>query len=128
MPKDRATDGGDLFIVDNSDKDWKVCDYLSEWADIAKSFDVATGYFEIGALLALNGQWQKLERLRILMGDEVSRRTKRALLAGIESVKETLDQSIEKEKESNEFLDGVPAIVEALRKGQIQCRAYTKDK
>ena len=56
MPDGRTTDGGDLFIVDNSDKEWKVRNYLSEWADIAKSFDIATGYFEIGALLALDGQ------------------------------------------------------------------------
>lgn len=128
MAKEKTTTGSDLFIVDNSDSDWKVCNYLSEWADIAKSFDIATGYFEIGALLALDGQWQKLENLRILMGDEVSRRTKKALLAGIENVKGVLDQSIEREKESNEFLNGVPAIVEALRNQQIQCRVYTKDK
>ena len=31
--------GGDLFIVDNSDEEWKVRDYLSEWADIASAFD-----------------------------------------------------------------------------------------
>lgn len=128
MPERRRREGGDLFIVDNSDKDWKVCDYLSEWTDIANSLDVATGYFEIGALLALDGQWQKLEKLRILMGEEVSRRTKRALLAGIENVKRTLDQSIEREKESNEFLNGVSAIVEALRNRQIRCRVYNKDK
>lgn len=128
MAKDKTTSGSDLFIVDNSDRDWKVCNYLSEWADIAKSFDIATGYFEIGALLALDGQWQKLEKLRILMGDEVSGRTKKALLAGIESVKKTLDQSIEREKDSNEFLKGVPAIVEALRNQQIQCCVYNKDK
>jgi hypothetical protein len=24
--------GNDLFIVDNSDEDWKVLNYLSEWA------------------------------------------------------------------------------------------------
>jgi hypothetical protein len=77
MPDSKMTDGGDLFIVDNSDKEWKVRNYLSEWADIAKSFDIATGYFEIGALPALDGQWQKLEKLRILMGDEVTRRTKK---------------------------------------------------
>ncbi len=120
--------GGDLFIVDNSDADWKVLDYLREWSDIAQSVDIATGYFEIGALLALDGQWQKLEQLRILMGDEVSKRTKKALLAGVESVKGLLDQSIEREKESNDFLTGVPAIAEALRQGQIRCRVYNKDK
>ena len=128
IDRQNSTSGSDLFIVDNSDKDWKVRDYLSEWADIATKFDVATGYFEIGALLALDGQWQKLEKLRILMGDEVSKRTKKALLAGVENVKQILDQSIEKEKESNDFLHGVPAIVDALRSKQIECRVYNKEK
>ncbi len=67
--------GADLFIVDNSDAEWKVANYLREWAAISHQFDIATGYFEIGALLALDGEWQKLEKIRILMGDEVSKRT-----------------------------------------------------
>lgn len=120
--------GSDLFIVDNSDQDWKVRNYLHEWADLAHKFDIATGYFEIGALLALDGQWQKLEKIRILMGDEVSKRTKKALLAGIETARQILDDSIEREKEKNDFLTGVPAIVDAIRKGQIECRIYTKEK
>jgi superfamily II DNA or RNA helicase len=120
--------GGDLFIVDNSDSEWKVLNYLREWTEIAHTFDIATGYFEIGALLALDGQWQKLDKLRILMGDEVTRRTKKALLAGIEAVASTLDKSIEKEKESNDFLSGVSAIVDALRRRQIECRVYAREK
>lgn len=60
--------GTDLFIVDNADSEWKVRDYLHDWAYLAHTFDVATGYFEIGALLALDGQWQKLDHMRILMG------------------------------------------------------------
>jgi superfamily II DNA or RNA helicase len=120
--------GADLFIVDNSDSDWKVRQYLHEWAEIATSFDIATGYFEIGALLALDGQWQKLDKLRILMGEEVSMRTKQALLAGIESAKCVLDNSLEKEKESNDFLIGVPSIVQAIKSKKIECKIYTKDK
>jgi superfamily II DNA or RNA helicase len=120
--------GSELFIVDNSDDDWKVKNYLQEWTEISRSFDVATGYFEIGALLALDGYWQKLEKLRILMGDEVSKRTKRALLDGIQSVKSVLDRSIEKEKETNDFLQGVPSIVDALNSGKIECRVFAKDK
>ncbi len=114
----------DLFVVDNSDL-WKVEDYLREWADLAHTFDIATGYFEIGALLALDGQWQKLDKLRILMGDEVSKSTRDALLAGIQSV---LDASIEKTKEKDDFLSGVPAIVDAIKKKQIECRVYAKKK
>lgn len=42
----------DVFIVDNSQQRFKVLDYLAAWVDIARSFDIATGCFEIGALLA----------------------------------------------------------------------------
>ena len=115
----------DLFIVDNSDKNWKAKNYLHEWADLAHTFDVATGYFEIGALLALDGQWQKLDKLRLLMGDEVSKRTRNALLAGVETI---LDASIEKRKEKDDFLSGVPAIVDALQRNQIECRVFAKKK
>src|SRR5712691_10369227 len=89
--------GGDLFIVDNSDTDWKVRDYLREWSDISQRFDIATGGLEIGALLALDGYWQKLEKIRVLMGNEVTRRTRKALLAGAELLKQDLDKSIEQE-------------------------------
>lgn len=120
--------GNDLFIVDNSDDDWKVLNYLSEWSDISSRFDIATGYFEVGALLALDGKWQKLDQIRILMGDEVSKRTQRALVDGIARVKDLLDDSIEREKQKNDFLTGVSAIVEAITSGMIKCRVYIKKK
>ena len=120
--------GSDLFIVDNSDEDWKVLNYLSEWTEISSRFDIATGYFEIGSLLALDGKWQKLDQIRILMGDEVTKRTQKALIEGTSRVKGQLDASIEYEKIKNDFLKGVPAIVEALKSGQISCRIYTKKK
>jgi superfamily II DNA or RNA helicase len=117
--------GGDLFIVDNSDTEWKVRRYLHEWADIANRMDVATGFFEIGGLLALDGQWQKLDELRILMGDRMAKRTRAALLEGLQR---RLDESIETEKEHNDFLTGVEGIVDALRTGKLQARVYAKDK
>ena len=123
MAEERQRSGADVFIVDNSDSDWKVLDYLKDWTDLSNSFDVATGYFEIGAMLALDGQWQKLEKLRILMGDEVSGRTKKALL---DRIKKVLDDSLEAEKLKNDFLQGVPAIVDAIRSSQIQCKVYNK--
>jgi hypothetical protein len=48
------TKGHDLFIVDNSVSGWTGLRYLEEWTSIAKAFDIATGYFEIGSLLALD--------------------------------------------------------------------------
>jgi len=121
--------GDELFIVDNSDDEWKMRDYLREWTELARAMDIATGYFEIGALLALDGQWQRLDNIRILMGDEVTQRTRKAILAGlVQRAAEKLDASLEREKEHNDFLQGVPAIVEAMQSGQISCRVYSKKK
>ena len=78
MGDDQRKPGSDLFIVDNSDADWKVRNYLTEWCGLAKTIDIATGYFEIGALLTLRDAWQVVDHIRILMGDEVSRRTQQA--------------------------------------------------
>src|SRR5580698_9164697 len=103
MPKKTSITGSELFIVDNSDTDWKLLRYLHDWCQISKSIDIATGYFEIGSLLGLHGEWQKTDEIRILMGDEVSRRTRNAFEAGLGEVKHRLDQSLEGEKEKNEF-------------------------
>ncbi len=120
--------GTELFIIDNSDQDWKVREYLHDWCLLSKSIDIATGYFEIGSLLALDGEWQKVDGLRILMGDEVSLRTKKVFEEGLANITRRLDHSIENEKEKNDFLQGVPAIVEAIQSGKIQCRVYRENK
>ena len=123
--KPRSTD---LFIVDNSDEEWKAARYLHDWCDLARAFDIATGYFEIGALLKLDGQWQKLDKIRILMGDEVSLRTRQAFEKVLSGLAQKLDDSIEAEKEKNDFLSGVPAIVEAMISRKIECKVYKERK
>ncbi len=128
MAEESKTKGSDLFIIDNSDQDWKVRQYLHDWCQFSRAIDIATGYFEIGSLLALDGEWQKLDKIRILMGDEVSLRTKKAFVEGLNQVIRHLNDSIEDEKEKNDFLEGVPAIVDAIRSGKITCRVYRKDK
>jgi len=129
MPKRESHKAGsELFIVDNSADEWKALRYLSDWCQLSKSIDIATGYFEIGALLALGDEWQKVDHIRILMGDEVSKRTKRAFEAGLQEIALRLGRSIEQEKEKNHFLIGVPAIVDAIQSGKIECRVYRKDK
>ncbi|RIK81900.1 MAG: helicase [Planctomycetota bacterium] len=128
VPRRTSQTGSELFIVDNSDEDWKVLRYLHDWCPLSKAIDIATGYFEIGSLLALRDEWQKVDAFRILMGDEVSKRTKAAFVAGLGEIQARLDASLESEKEKNDFLTGVPAIAEALRSGKICCRVYRKDK
>jgi superfamily II DNA or RNA helicase len=121
--------GGELFIVDNSDETWNGLKYLQDWTEIASAFDIATGFFEIGSLLALDGKWQKLDKIRILMGDQATARTRQALLDGLtKNVCQKLDNSLENEKEANDLLTGAAAIVQAMQQGKIQCRVYAKRK
>lgn len=122
-------DAKDLFIVDNSDAGWKGLRYLEEWCEISSQFDIATGFFEIGALLGMDGKWQMLDGIRILMGSETTRRTRQELLKALrEEVRDKLDRSLEAEKGPNPFLKGVAAVSEALRTGKIECRVYDRDK
>ncbi len=121
--------GGDLLIVDNSVSGWTGLRYLEEWTQVARAFDIATGYFEIGSLLALDGNWQNLEKIRVLMGDETTQRTKRALLEAVKNrAEQELDRSLDDAKDDNPFLEGAPAVIEALKSGQIECKVYNKHK
>ena len=65
-----------LYIVDNATESQSVKHYLSEWCSVSKQMDIATGYLEVGGLLSLDGEWQKLGKIRIILGNEMTKRTK----------------------------------------------------
>ena len=44
MAKKPTKSGSELFIVDNSDRDWKVLQYLHDWCGLSKGIDIASGY------------------------------------------------------------------------------------
>ncbi len=110
------------FIVDNTAEDWKALHYVREWCDISSAIDIATGHFEIGAFLALDGAWQKVEKIRLLIGGETSRTTADAIAAA-------LDTSITAERQTGDtFLTGIEAVVDAIRTGKIEIRVYKPKK
>lgn len=117
-----------LYYVDNSLDNWNVRDYLREWCKVSKQMDVATGYLEIGGLLDLDQEWQKLNKIRIILGDEVTKRTKEVIDHVVDLILGRIKNSVDSEQEKNEFLIGVPAIVEAMRTRKIECRVYDSDK
>ena len=59
MPNRTSPTGSELFIVDNSDTDWKILKYLHYWCQISKTVDIATGYFEIDFPPGLEDEGQK---------------------------------------------------------------------
>lgn len=112
----------DSFIVDNTSEDWKALNYVREWCDISDAIDIATGHFEIGAFLALDGAWQKVDKIRLLIGGETSRSTADAIAAA-------LDRSIVVERQTGDaFLTGVEAVVDGIRSGKIEIRVYKSKK
>ena len=89
------------------------------------NLDIATGTFEIGAFLSLGKTWQHLDGIRLLMGDETTKRTKDHL---IKALQETTDANIESEKEQDDTLQGLAAVRDAIRRGKIVVRVYDKAK
>jgi superfamily II DNA or RNA helicase len=114
----------EFFIVDNSDEHWKALEYLKEWCEISESIDIATGYFEIGALLRLEGKWQKVDKIRILIGSEQSRQT----VETIRRACEVLNSSLANEILDDPFLIGLDSVIEAIRVGKIEIRVYKSRK
>ncbi len=108
----------DSFIVDNTNDDWKALEYLRAWAELSESIDIATGHFEIGAFLSLDGEWQKVDKIRLLIGGETSRKTADTIAAA-------LDTSIKLERQTGDtFLTGADAVVNGIRSGKVEIRVY----
>ena len=117
-----------LYTVDNSSEAQSVKNYLRDWCNVSKKMDIATGYLEIGGLLELDGCWQQLEKIRIILGNEVTKRTETIINQAVAVLLAKLKNSVDFEQEKNEFLLGVPAILEALKSKKIECRVFDKSK
>ena len=117
-----------LYTVDNSAEDRSVKSYLRDWCSVSKQMDIATGYLEIGGLLELDGCWQNLDKIRIILGNEVTKRTEDVIKQAVTALLSRLKNSVDSVQEKNEFLFGVPAILEALKSGKIECRVFDKSK
>jgi superfamily II DNA or RNA helicase len=108
-------------IIDNRD-DNTALEALKKLLPETRVLDIASGFFEIGSLLALDGLWQPLQQVRILMGDEMTRRTKNDLVAAVTA---KANESLEEAKEFDDSLTGLPAIRQALETGKIQAKVYS---
>ena len=117
-----------LYIVDNSSEEQSVKTYLKDWCEVSKQIDIATGYLEKGGLLELDTHWQKVDKIRIILGNEVTKRTKAVIDKVVETLLKGVKDSVDQEQEKNEFLIGVPAILDAIKSRKIECRVYDKSK
>jgi len=111
-------------IIDNRNDNTVLAALKKLFANL-QNIDIATGFFEIGSFLLLEQLWQDLKRIRIMMGDETTKRTKKAIL---ESVLEQSNQSIEKRKEEDDALTGLDAAKQAILNKQILLKIYSQSK
>lgn len=98
---------------------------LQQLLPLLDKMDVATGVFEIGSFLLLEGLWQDLSTIRVLMGDETTKRTKNEITKAILS---DSNESLEREKINDDALTGLAALRAAIIAKQIQMKVYTKSK
>jgi len=112
------------IIIDNRG-DNKVLHALQKLLPNLQRMDIATGVFEIGSLLLLEGLWRNLDKIRILMGDETTKRTKREI---VKALLEVSNESIEREKERDDALTGLAAVRQAIANKQIALRTYSKSR
>lgn len=117
-----------LYIVDNSAEELNVKKYLTEWCSVSKQMDIATGYLEVGGLLSIDSHWQKLDKIRIILGNEMTKRTKDVIDEVVRAMLSKVKDSMDEEQDKNDFLKGVPAILDAMLSGKIECRVFDKNK
>jgi hypothetical protein len=125
LPENHVLVEPDVFIptiIDNRRKN-TLLDALEKLLPHATAMDIATGFFEIGSLLALNPLWQRLEHLRIIMGDETTRSTKAQIIRALE-----LTENLENEKARDDTLEGLSAVRDAIAKQRIKIRVYIRAK
>ena len=128
MPKRSNTNtGSELFIVDNSDDDWKAFAISTIGADFQEHRHCHW---------LLRGWRPSRTRRRMAEARRYPHSHGRrgfaahqsAFEAALSKPQQQLDHSLESRKAEKPLSRGVPAIVDALQAGKIECRVYRKDK
>ncbi len=106
----------------------RSCATSTTGASISKAIDIATGYFEIGALLALEGRVAEGRQDPHPDGRRgFAAHQQGASRRGCEHIEDRLDESLEAEKEKNDSRRR-PRHRRGHPRGKIQCRVYRKEK
>jgi superfamily II DNA/RNA helicase len=111
-------------ILDNRNNN-TVLNALQKLLPSLQKIDIATGVFEVGSLLQLEGLWQQVPEIRILMGNETTRTTQKVI---VQALIEKSEESIETAKEHDDALTGLPAVRDAITNNQISLKTFSKAK
>ena len=111
-------------ILDNRNNN-TILNALQKLLPSLQKLDIATGMFEVGSLLNLEGLWQQVPQIRIMMGNETGKTTQKVI---VQALLDKSDDSIESEKERDDALTGLPAIREAITNDQISLKTFSEAK
>jgi len=111
-------------IIDNQGE-ITLRDAIAQIAQLTNNLDIATGFLELGSLLSLDGDWQKIGRIRILLGDAAGRKTRKEL---VEAFERQNDDSLELCKTADDSLTGIEAVRSALDAKKIELGVYTRER
>jgi len=111
-------------IIDNRNGN-TVLNALNQLLLNLKKLDIATGFFEVGSFLQIEPNWHTPDQIRILMGNETSKTTKKVI---IESALAHSNNSIEQQKERDDALTGLEALKDAITGKKVQLKAFTAAK
>jgi superfamily II DNA or RNA helicase len=111
-------------IIDNRSGN-TVLQALQKLLPSLEKLDIATGVLEVGSLLQLEGLWQQVPKIRIMMGNETTKTTNKVI---VQALLDKSDESIEQEKEHDDALTGLPAVRDAITNSQISLKTFSKAK
>jgi superfamily II DNA or RNA helicase len=119
----------DQFIVDNRANAVTAGQFLTEWCKLASSLDIATGYFDTKAFDSLSPAWESLEKIRLLMGSEVTSGVKSEILAAVKQrVLNQLEHALDDSHQEDPLMKRASKVQEAIVSGKIEAKVFAKSK
>ena len=114
-------------MIDNRSENNKklLLEYLDEWGEYMQQFDIATGYFDIDALVKVQDAWKSVKKIRIIIGPEVREETANILVKA-QDLKSPSNS--ERKGYMNHPADKFSKIIQAIISGKIEIRVYNARK
>jgi superfamily II DNA or RNA helicase len=119
----------DQFIVDNKSDSVTVGAFLTEWCQVSSELNIATGYFDTRAFDSLEPGWRALEKIRLLMGAEVTSGVRSQILKAVKAkVLNELETTLTHLHPDDPLMAGPSQVQKAIIEGKIETKVYTKTK
>jgi superfamily II DNA or RNA helicase len=119
----------DQFIVDNKSDSLTVGAFLTEWCQVSSELNIATGYFDTKAFNSLEPGWKTLEKIRLLMGAEVTSGVRSQILKAVKAkVLSELENTLNKLHPEDPLMVNPSHVQQSIVDGKIEAKVYTKTK